>query len=103
MYICKSSICHGIPSDEKILKKGDILNIDVTVIKDGFHGDTSKMFQIGKTSILADRLCKVTQKCMYEAIKIVRPGLHIGDIGAIIQEIAHDNKFSVVRDYCGHG
>ena len=78
-------------------------SIDVTEIKDGFHGDTSKMFQIGKTSILADRLCKVTQKCMYEAIKIVRPGLHIGDIGAIIQEIAHDNKFSVVRDYCGHG
>ena len=104
--ICTSvnhQVCHGIPSDEKILKKGDILNIDVTVIKDGFHGDTSKMFQIGKTSILADRLCKVTQKCMYEAIKIVRPGLHIGDIGAIIQEIAHDNKFSVVRDYCGHG
>ena len=61
------------------------------------------MFQVGKTSILADRLCKVTQKCMYEAIKLVRPGLHIGDIGAIIQEIAHDNKFSVVRDYCGHG
>ena len=104
--ICTSvnhQVCHGIPSDEKILKKGDILNIDVTVIKDGFHGDTSKMFQIGKTSILADRLCRVTQKCMYEAIKIVRPGLHIGDIGAIIQEIAHDNKFSVVRDYCGHG
>ena len=61
------------------------------------------MFQVGKTSILADRLCRVTQRCMYEAIKLVRPGLHIGDIGAIIQEIAHDNKFSVVRDYCGHG
>lgn len=104
--ICTSvnhQVCHGIPSDEKILKKGDIVNIDVTVIKNGFHGDTSKMFQVGKTSILADRLCRVTQKCMYEAIKLVRPGLHIGDIGAIIQEIAHDNKFSVVRDYCGHG
>ena len=104
--ICTSvnhQVCHGIPSDGKILKKGDIVNIDVTVIKDGFHGDTSKMFQVGKTSILADRLCKVTQKCMYEAIKLVRPGLHIGDIGAIIQEIAYDNKFTVVRDYCGHG
>ena len=104
--ICTSvnhQVCHGIPSDEKILKKGDIVNIDVTVIKNGFHGDTSKMFQVGKTSILADRLCRVTQRCMYEAIKLVRPGLHIGDIGAIIQEIAHDNKFSGVRDYCGHG
>ena len=96
-------ICHGIPSDEKTLKSGDIINIDVTVIKDGFHGDTSKMFSVGEPSILADRLCKVTQECMYKAITIVKPGLHIGDIGAVIQEHAHINNFSVVRDYCGHG
>ena len=104
--ICTSvnhQVCHGIPSENKVLKDGDIVNIDVTVIKDGYHGDTSKMFQVGKTSILAKRLCEVTQKCMYEAIKLVKPGLHLGDIGAIIQEIAHDNKFTVVRDYCGHG
>ena len=104
--ICTSvnhQVCHGIPSKEKILKNGDIINIDVTVIKDGFHGDTSKMFLIGKPSILADRLCKITKECMYKAIEIVKPGLHIGDIGAVIQEHAHKNSFSVVREYCGHG
>ncbi len=104
--ICTSvnhQVCHGIPDTSKILKNGDIINIDVTVIKDGFHGDTSKMFRVGEPSILADRLCKVTQECMYKAISIVKPGLHIGDIGAVIQEHAHINKFSVVRDYCGHG
>ena len=104
--ICTSvnhQVCHGIPATTKILKNGDIINIDVTVIKDGFHGDTSKMFCIGEPSILADRLCKVTQECMYKAISIVKPGLHVGDIGAVIQEHAHINNFSVVRDYCGHG
>tara|TARA_B100001778_G_scaffold292536_1_gene263186 strand:+ start:323 stop:1090 length:768 start_codon:yes stop_codon:yes gene_type:complete len=104
--ICTSvnhQVCHGIPSNEKILKDGDIVNIDVTVIKDGFHGDTSKMFLIGKSSILAERLCRVTRECMIEAINIVKPGLHIGDIGAVIEEHAHNNNFSVVRDYCGHG
>ena len=104
--ICTSvnhQVCHGIPATTKILKNGDIINIDVTVIKDGFHGDTSKMFCVGEPSILADRLCKVTQECMYKAISIVKPGLHVGDIGAVIQEHAHVNNFSVVRDYCGHG
>ena len=104
--ICTSvnhQVCHGIPATTKILKNGDIINIDITVIKDGFHGDTSKMFCVGEPSILADRLCKVTQECMYKAITIVKPGLHIGDIGAVIQEHAHINNFSVVRDYCGHG
>ena len=104
--ICTSvnhQVCHGIPATTKILKNGDIINIDITVIKDGFHGDTSKMFCVGAPSILADRLCKITQECMYKAIKIVKPGLHVGDIGAIIQDHAHVNNFSVVRDYCGHG
>ena len=104
--ICTSvnhQVCHGIPSDDKILKESDIVNIDVTVIKEGFHGDTSKMYHVGKPSILAERLCKVTQECMYQAINIVKPGLHIGDIGAVIQKHAYDNNFSVVKDYCGHG
>ena len=96
-------VCHGIPDDNRVLKNGDIINIDVTVIKDGYHGDTSKMFFVGKTSVLAKRLCKIPKECMMKAINLVKPGLHLGDIGAIIQEIAHDNKFSVVRDYCGHG
>ena len=104
--ICTSvnhQVCHGIPSDDKILKESDIVNIDVTVIKEGFHGDTSKMYHVGKPSILAERLCKVTQECMYQAINIVKPGLQIGDIGAVIQKHAYDNNFSVVKDYCGHG
>ena len=104
--ICTSvnhQVCHGIPSDDKILKESDIINIDVTVIKEGFHGDTSKMYHVGKPSILAERLCKVTQECMYQAINIVKPGLQIGDIGAVIQKHAYDNNFSVVKDYCGHG
>ena len=104
--ICTSvnhQVCHGIPSDDKILRESDIINIDVTVIKEGFHGDTSKMYHVGKPSILAERLCKVTQECMYQAISIVKPGLHIGNIGAVIQKHAYDNNFSVVKDYCGHG
>ncbi len=104
--ICTSvnhQVCHGIPSEDKILKNGDIINIDVTVIKDGFHGDTSKMFIVGKSSILAERLCRITRECMFKGIEIVEPGLHIGNIGAVIQEHAHKNNFSVVKDYCGHG
>ena len=104
--ICTSvnhQVCHGIPSGDKILKNGDIMNIDVTVIKDEFHGDTSKMFIVGESSILAERLCRITRECMFKGIEIVKPGLHIGDIGAVIQEHAHMNNFSVVRDYCGHG
>mgnify|MGYP003331098214 FL=1 len=96
-------VCHGIPSESKILKDGDILNIDVTVIKDGFHGDTSKMFMVGSEKPHAKRLINITQECMYEAIKIVKPGARLGDIGYKIQSIAESNHYSVVRDYCGHG
>lgn len=96
-------ICHGIPSDKKILKDGDIINIDVTVIKDGYHGDTSKMFFVGQPSILSQRLVKVTQECLYKALAIVRPGCTLGDIGHVIQQHAQANRFSVVREYCGHG
>ncbi len=95
-------ICHGIPGDKK-LKDGDIVNIDVTVIKDGYHGDTSKMFVVGKPSILAERLIRITQECLYKAIKIVKPGIKLGDIGHVIQQHAEGNNYSVVREYCGHG
>jgi methionyl aminopeptidase len=96
-------ICHGIPSDAKILKNGDIVNIDVTVIKDGYHGDTSKMFCVGKPGIAAERLTEVTQECMYIGIEMVRPGARLGDIGHAIQQYAEANYYSVVREYCGHG
>lgn len=95
-------VCHGIPNDKK-LKDGDIINIDVTVIKDGYHGDTSMMFYVGKPSILAQRLCKVAQECLYIGIDQVKPGNRLGDIGAAIQRHAESHHFSVVRDYCGHG
>lgn len=95
-------ICHGIPSDKK-LKEGDSVNIDVTVIKDGYHGDTSKMFVIGKPSILTERLIKITQESLYKAIKIVKPGVRLGDIGHIIQQHAENHNYSIVREYCGHG
>jgi len=95
-------ICHGIPSDKK-LKDGDIVNIDVTVIKDGYHGDTSKMFVVGKPSILAERLIRVTQESLYKAIEIVKPGTTLGDIGHIIQQHAEKHDYSIVREYCGHG
>ena len=95
-------ICHGIPGDKK-LKDGDIINIDVTVIKNGYHGDTSKMFLVGKPSIMARRLVKVTQECLYLGIKQVKPGAHLGNIGAAIQNHAESHHFSVVREYCGHG
>jgi len=104
--ICTSvnhQVCHGIPSKNKVLKSGDIVNIDVTVIKDGYHGDTSKMFLVGNASILADRLCRVTRECMMMGIEVVKPGVHIGTIGATIQQHAEKNNFSVVREYCGHG
>ena len=104
--ICTSvnhQVCHGIPSKNKVLKSGDIVNIDVTVIKDGYHGDTSKMFLVGNASILANRLCRVTRECMMMGIEVVKPGVHIGTIGATIQEHAEKNNFSVVREYCGHG
>lgn len=95
-------ICHGIPGEKK-LKDGDIINIDVTVIKDGYHGDTSKMFQVGQTSILAQRLCRVARESMMIGIDMVKPGVRLGDIGHAIQQYAEKENFSVVREYCGHG
>ncbi len=95
-------VCHGIPGD-KILRDGDILNIDVTPILDGWYGDTSRMFMVGKPSVLAKRLVQVTYDCLMKAIDIVRPGTTLGDIGAVIQEYAEGQRFSVVRDFCGHG
>lgn len=95
-------ICHGIPADKK-LKDGDIINIDVTVKKDGYHGDTSKMFVVGKPSIMAERLIRVTQESLYMAIKMVKPGVRLGDIGHIIQQHAEKHNYSIVREYCGHG
>ena len=95
-------VCHGIPSD-KLLKKGDIVNIDITVIKDGYHGDTSKMFIVGKPSVKAQRICRVAQECMYIGIKKVKPGIRLGEIGRAIGAHAIKNNCSVVRDYCGHG
>ena len=95
-------VCHGIPSEKK-LKKGDIINIDITVIKDGYHGDTSKMFIIGKANVKATRICKIAQECMYLGIDLVKPGIHLGEIGQAIGTHAHANHCSVVKDYCGHG
>lgn len=103
--ICTSlnhQICHGIPGN-RILKDGDILNIDVTVLKDGYHGDTSKMFGVGKIPVMAERLMRITKECMDLGIAVSKPGGHLGDIGAVIQEHAEKNHFSVVREYCGHG
>ena len=96
-------VCHGIPSPKKVLKRGDVLNIDVTVIKDGFHGDTSKMFLVGEVSVLARRLVEVTQECLYIGIREVRPGARFGDIGHAIASHARKHRFSVVREFCGHG
>jgi methionyl aminopeptidase len=96
-------ICHGIPSDNKRLKNGDIINIDVTVIKDGFHGDTSIMVMVGDVATHASRLIAVTQECLYKALDIVKPGTTLGDIGHVIQQHAEKNYYSVVREYCGHG
>ena len=96
-------VCHGIPSNGKKLKAGDILNLDVTVIKDGYHGDTSKMFCVGQPSVLAERLVRVTQECLYKGIEAVRPGARLGDIGHAIQSHAQANRFSVVREFGGHG
>ena len=104
--ICSSInqvICHGIPDNNKTLKDGDILNIDVTVIKDGWHGDTSKMFLVGKCAPHNERLVKVTQECLYKGIEVVKPGAYLGDIGHAIQRHAMENHYSVVEDYCGHG
>lgn len=96
-------VCHGIPSFDKKLKDGDILNIDVTVIKDGFHGDTSKMYIAGKPTILGQRLCQVAQESLYRAIRLVKPGLRLCEIGKVIQRYVESEGYSSVREYCGHG
>ena len=96
-------VCHGIPSDDKILKDGDIINVDVTLIKNGFHGDTSKTFIVGTPSVRAKRLVEVCQESMYRGIRAVKPGARLGDIGYAIQSFAEKQRFSVVREYCGHG
>ena len=103
--ICTSinhQVCHGIPN-ERPLKNGDIVNIDVTVIKDGWHGDTSRMFIVGEGSIAAKRLCQMTFEAMWKGIAKVKPGIKLGDIGHTIQTFAENNGFSVVREFCGHG
>lgn len=95
-------ICHGIPNERK-LKVGDIVNIDITVIKDGYHGDTSRMFYVGEPSVRARRLVEVTYECMWRGIRAVKPGAFLGDVGYAIQRHAEANGFSVVREFCGHG
>jgi len=103
--ICTSvnhQVCHGVPGD-RVLKGGDIVNIDITVIKDGWHGDTSRMFIVGEGSVLARRLCEVTYRAMWEGIRAIRPGATLGDIGHAVQRFAEDQGFSIVREFCGHG
>ena len=103
--ICTSvnhQVCHGIPGP-RVLKSGDIVNLDITVIKEGWHGDTSRMFMVGEPSVAARRLCEVTYECMWHGILAVRPGGFLGDIGAAIQAHAERNGYSVVREFCGHG
>ena len=103
--ICTSvnhQVCHGVPGD-KVLKPGDIVNLDITVIKDGWHGDTSRMFYVGEPTVQARRLCESTYECMWKGIVMVRPGVCLGDIGAAIQKHAEGRGFSIVREFCGHG
>lgn len=103
--ICTSvnkAVCHGIPND-KPLKNGDIVNIDITVIKDGYHGDTSAMFHVGDVKPADKKLTEVTQECLYAAIDIVKPNIQLGEIGACIQKIADKHHYSIVQEYCGHG
>jgi len=103
--ICSSVnhvVCHGIPG-EKLLKKGDIVNLDITVIKDGYHGDTSMMFYVGEPSVKAKRLVEVARECLLIGIRMVKPGMRLGDIGHAIQTHAEAHNYSIVREYCGHG
>ncbi len=103
--ICTSvnhQVCHGVPGD-KVLRHGDILNIDVTVIKEGWHGDTSRMYYVGQPSVQARRLCEVTFECMWKGIAVVRPGATLGDIGFAVQRHAESHGYSIVREFCGHG
>ncbi len=96
-------VCHGIPDDAKKLKKGDIVNIDVTVIKDDYHGDTSRMFEVGEVKPFAHRLCQVAHECLWLGIEQVKPEATLFDVASAIQEHAESNNYSVVREYCGHG
>jgi methionyl aminopeptidase len=96
-------VCHGIPNAKQILRDGDIINIDVTPLLDGYHGDTSRTFFVGEPSPIAKKLVEVTEECLHRAIAVVKPGARMGDIGAVIQEYAESNGFSVVRDFVGHG
>jgi methionyl aminopeptidase len=96
-------VCHGIPSDDKILKDGDIVNIDVTLIKDGFHGDTSKTFVVGNGTVRGERLVQTCKQSLNLGIAAVKPGAQLGDIGFAIQRFAEKHRFSIVREYCGHG
>ncbi|WP_275260793.1 type I methionyl aminopeptidase [Citrobacter portucalensis] len=96
-------VCHGIPSAQKVLKKGDIVNIDIAVVKDGWFGDTSRMYFVGEPGPLARRLVDTTYEAMCAGIRAVRPGATLGDVGHAIQTVAHRERFSVVREYCGHG
>jgi methionyl aminopeptidase len=103
--ICTSvnhQVCHGIPSQKK-LKKGDIVNIDITVIHEGYHGDTSRMFGVGKTTVAADRVCEISKQCLDLGIEQVKPGNHFGDIGTAIEKYVKKTRCSIVEDYCGHG
>jgi methionyl aminopeptidase len=103
--ICTSinhQVCHGVPGEKK-LKNGDILNIDITTIKQEYHGDTSRMFHVGETSIQAKRLCDITYQAMWRGIRMVKPGAHLGDIGHAIQSFVEAQGYSVVREFCGHG
>lgn len=103
--ICTSvnhQVCHGIPGDKR-LKDGDIVNIDITVIKNGYHGDTSKMFLVGEPSLQAKRVSRISYECMCIGIEMVKPGIHLGDIGHAIQQHAEKQRCSIVREYCGHG
>lgn len=103
--ICTSinhQVCHGIPSDKR-LKRGDIVNLDITIIKDGYHGDTSKMFFVGEPSVLARRLVSVTREAMFRGISAIRPDATLGDLGHAIQQFVESQGYSVVREYCGHG
>ena len=95
-------VCHGIPS-EKILRDGDIMNVDVTALKEGWHGDTSRMFKVGEVSVKAEKLIQTTYEAMMKAIKVVKDGVLLGDIGSAIQSHVESNGFSVVQDFCGHG
>ena len=96
-------VCHGIPSSDKILKEGDIVNVDVTALKDGWHGDTSRTFEIGEVSVKAKKLVKTTYESLMKAISIIKNGVHLGDIGSMIQTHVEAHGFSVVQDFCGHG